>query len=80
MKSIAAIGILLNMAGVLLLFWFGMSFRTGDFQVVMLVVRLPTAEEASREKATTWRYKLLGYIDLSLVLIRSSFQFLAAIS
>jgi hypothetical protein len=74
-QGIAIAGVGLNLAGVLLLFRYGMPFRVETKGAGFLMIEQTDYEAIRIER----RYKLLGYLGLALIIVGSVFQALAVI-
>lgn len=74
-QSIAVSGIVVNLAGVLMLFRYGMPYHVESKGVVLLALEETDHEEIKLER----RYRLLGYAGLFLIVAGSALQALAVL-
>ena len=72
-QGISTLGILLSFGGVLILFFFGMPFRTFSDGVVSLA--LEGTDE--NEKRLDHEYGTLGYLGLTFIVIGTALQIAA---
>jgi hypothetical protein len=68
-------GLLMNLAGVILLFRYGMPYRVRTEGVSYLI----TEDIDKREVATEWRYDWLGKLGLFLIVAGTAAQILGAL-
>jgi hypothetical protein len=68
-------GLVMNMFGVILLFFFGMPFRTRMGGYAVYIVETPDPKEARAER---W-YDVLGWIGFALIVLGTAAQISAII-
>ena len=73
--ALNVIGLLANLAGVILLFRYGMPYRVASPEGDFFITEKPSPEGQMIDR----RYKILGFLGLGFILVGTGLQILAAL-